>query len=98
MFTINGYGWNNASLGDSGAALYVHLGQCGDVTEWTFNWLAEDPGVDQSSWNKGFQFTATGMLPIAAATGTCIDDAMIKSGAPKNSNGEVRGACTGDMG
>ena len=93
VLVIRGYGWNDKLL-NNGLSLYENLGKCGTVSGYVFTWLAEDPSFNGEAYRAGWQFIAGGYVDDNVQT-SCVEYAMVNSGAQADSNGHVMGSCTG---
>ncbi len=78
-FEIYGEHFNITKFGTDGSGLKKQIKGCGDLTEWSYKTLTDDP--------SGYQWKATGNLPIG--TKACVGRAIISAG------GTSKSGCTG---
>ena len=78
-FKIYGKYFNSAAFGTDGSGLQKRIKGCGDLTEWHFEPLMNDP--------NGYQWLASGHLPIG--TKACVGRAVVSAG------GASPDGCTG---
>ncbi|KAL2071514.1 hypothetical protein VTL71DRAFT_12749 [Oculimacula yallundae] len=85
-FDVEGYGFADA---DSGGKLLHHIRSCGAVTEWKFKYY--ESGISGSSNWKGYEWKASGRLPIGQQMWACIGKAIESA----SDGGTGSGGCSG---
>lgn len=78
-FEIYGQNFDASKFGNDGDGLKKQVKGCGDLTEWSFKQLTNDP--------QGYQWYASGNLPIG--TKACVGRAVVSAG------GASPDGCTG---